>query len=972
MGVEGRRQAGLLVFLLINANQAVSADRLIDVLWSDQSPDGGRKRLRMAIVRLRQTLEACGGRESALRTVAGGYVLDVRAGELDADVFATCADEGHRALDRGDARQATKLLREAFSLWRGSALADVAYEEWAQPEIQRLEELRLLAHEWWIDAELQLGQHAALVGELEGLARCHPTRERFAEQLMLALYRCGRQADALDVYQRARAHLSAQLGLEPSPRLRALQADVFVQSMSLELPRESVRPMTARDERAALSGLPSRPIDMLGRDSDTRTVTGMLRRRDVRLVTVMGAGGVGKTTLAVEVAHRLAGEFAEGAVFVDLSALSDPAAVADALLHALDCTSAPGESLKDTLRRQASAQERLLVLDNLEHLLAAAPLVADVVDASPGLKLLVTSRAALDVRAERRYPLDPLALPDSSRPSSVASAPATALFVVRALARDPAFRLDADNADAIATVCARVGGLPLAIELAAARAGTLSPREIAQRLDSLLMTLGNASRDACDRHRTLRATLDWSYGLVDASQRAAFAKLSVFAGGCTIEAAQTVTGASLDMLECLIDHSMLMRSVLPDGTVRLTMLGPVREYASELLASHPDATTIFDRHSQYFTELAESTAPRLVTADQLVWQRRLDADADNLHEALAREYRAGNAERVLRLAIALREWWKRGRGSAGRAWIQKGLAASRDPPAQLRADALTTFSLLCLQQGDITPALQCASHALELYDDVCDRRGKTVALVAIAVCHLLLVDPQGAQTAASDAVQCAHDLGAWPHGYALIAQALAAPDPATASAIAHEAARYLQQAGDLRAQAWLYGDLGYKALEHGALDQAHELISRSLQLSEQLDDQVHHTFDVGHIALWALESGDDAGAAAGLSDALTRYCRYGIRRPIPEVLIALATIAANAGQATRAAELVGAATTLRAEEPLSTIEQRLHFQAINRSRHELEVHAWQHAYDAGCRCTLEQAVALGITTADHCARHNST
>jgi predicted ATPase/DNA-binding SARP family transcriptional activator len=959
LAVEGRRQAGLLVLLLLHANRAMSAEEIIDAVWSDLPADGARKRLRMAIVRARETLASCAGPGApALRTVPTGYVLDVGHGDLDVDVFEAGVADGRRALESGDAERARRTLAAALALWRGPALADVAYEDWAQPEIRRLEDMRLAALESRIDADLRLGHHAELVAELESLVGRHPTREGFVEQLMLALYRCGRQTDALDAYRRTRERLLADLGLEPGPRLRALQGEVLVQAPSLELDAPA-GPQSMR--RPAPTSLPARRGDVLGRDGDARAVSELLRRPDVRLVTVMGPGGVGKTTLALEVAHRLTAEHVDGAAFVNLAALADPDAVADSVLHALGCEPEPGTTANDTLCRLMSCREQLLVLDNLEQLLAAGSLLVELLESAPRLKLLATSRAALDLRAEHRYSLSPLALPASSHPETVTAAPATALFIARAAARDPAFQLTADNAEAIATVCSRVDGLPLAIELAAARAGTLSPQEIACRLDSVLTSLGPGARDAPDRHRTMRATLDWSYGLLDEAQRTAFAELSVFAGGCTIDAALAVTSATFEDLEGLVDHSVVRRWSAADGTTRLAMLEPVREYAAERLAASPGATAIAERHSSYYVELAEAVAPKLLAAQQLTWQRRLDAEADNFMDVLEREHRTGDAERVVRLATALREWWRRGRASPGRVWAERGLAAASELPALLRAGALTTVCQLSAQQGDIAYALGCAREALALYDGAGDDRGKTIALVGIAVCHVLLGDEEAAVAAAADAERTARDLGAWPLGYALIARAVTAPDPASAKPIAERAARLLAEAGDARAQAWLYGDLGYKALEHGVLDDAREHIERSMGLAQQLDDQVHYTFDVEHLALWALESGDHAASAAGLADALERYFRFGIRRPILEVLIALATIAAHAGHCARAAELLGAAMTLRAGEPLTRVEERLHAAATG----QLGA-AWDASYEAGGRHSLEAAVALGLQTAGWC------
>ena len=261
VSLEGRRKLGLLVVLLLHANEVVAADVLVDAVWRDSAPEGAHKRLRMTIARLRETLAMCGEAGGPpLRTVRGGYVLEVREGELDVDVFDAAVRDGRRALAAGDARRAARLLRGALALWRGPPLADVGYEDWAQPEIRRLEELRLVAHQARIDADLQLGGHAALVGELEDLVARHPTHERIAEQLMVALYRCGRQADALDVFGRARLQLSTQLGLAPGPRLRALQSAVLAQSPSLELaPELTPRTPPGPYGCGATIALPARP-----------------------------------------------------------------------------------------------------------------------------------------------------------------------------------------------------------------------------------------------------------------------------------------------------------------------------------------------------------------------------------------------------------------------------------------------------------------------------------------------------------------------------------------------------------------------------------------------------------------------------------------------------------------------------------------------------------------------------------------
>jgi hypothetical protein len=395
------------------------------------------------------------------------------------------------------------------------------------------------------------------------------------------------------------------------------------------------------------------------------------------------------------------------------------------------------------------------------------------------------------------------------------------------------------------------------------------------------------------------------------------------------------------------------------------MLEPIREYAAERLAADPTRSAhVLERHSRYYLTLAETIRPKLVTADQRLAQRCLDREADNFHDVLTRARWAGNAEYLLRLAAALQNWWRRGRGSSGRTWIEQGLALVDDLPADIRADALTTAAVLCAQQGDVTRGATCAQDAIALCASS-DASRKIVALVTLAVCKLVLGDTDGARAVADEAVRCAGDAGDWPLGYALVAQALTAPDPHAATPIAARAAQLLHKAGDIRAQAWLFGDLGYKALEHHAFDEAHELIERSLELSDRLGDDVHHTFDLGHMALWALLTGNDVSAAEWFGAALTRCARYGVRRPIPEALVGVATLAARNGHATGAAQLLGAASELRGSEPMSAIEADLHADILEAAR-GVDALAWERAYDSGRRHNLDEAVALGRQTACEC------
>ena len=450
------------------------------------------------VSRLRRVLGA--GR---LETRPPGYVLRVEPGELDLHRFRELiAQDRHR---------------EALALWRGPALADLAFEDFARSEIARLEELRLSALEGRFEHELAAGRHAELAGELAAAVRAHPLRERLAGQLMLALYRSGRQADALAAYRDARATLVDELGLEPSEELSALQRRILVHDPGLDHTRTGRR-----------AELPASLTSFVGRGRELEQIRALILRPGVRLLTLTGAGGTGKTRLALEVARAVAGEFADGARFAPLAAVAEPEVVPHAIAEALALQQSSGQSIEDALKAFLADRELLLVLDNLEHLLEATPLATELLAAAPRLKILATSRTHLNLYGETEYAVPPL----SAREEAVA------LFADRAAAVRPGFAAT----DAVGEICARVDGLPLAIELAAARIRTLTPAEILARLDHRLELLAGGPRDVPARQRTLRDTLLWSYDLLAPEEQRLFARLAVFAGGWTLAAADDVCG----------------------------------------------------------------------------------------------------------------------------------------------------------------------------------------------------------------------------------------------------------------------------------------------------------------------------------------------------------------------------------------------------------------------------------------------
>ena len=460
LGLGGPRQLKLFAFLVLHANRAVSSDALIDAVWGS-SPSGADNRLGMAIARLRRALEGLGdGNGSVLRTVAGGYLLSIGAGELDSELFEATLADGRRALEGGVAAHAVERLSDALALWRGPALAELAFESFAQGEIRRLEELRLVALKARIDAELQLGHHSGLIGELERLLIEHPTHEGFAAQLMLALYRCGRQGDALAVWQRSRAYLAEQLGLEPGPALRDLQHAILAHDPELG-PTPALVDNKVRLNR---SNLPVPASPLVGRQGEAARAVELLSHSRVRLLTLLGPGGVGKTRLAVEVAAEVAGGYRDGVWLLALAPIADRALMISDLARLFQVEPVAGQPLELTVSAALAERELLLVLDNFEHLLQAAGVVADVLATAPKVCVLVTSREPLRIRGEQRMVVAPLLLED-----------ACDLFWQRALEVRPELAVDEEDRASVARICARMEGLPLALELAAARISVFSP-----------------------------------------------------------------------------------------------------------------------------------------------------------------------------------------------------------------------------------------------------------------------------------------------------------------------------------------------------------------------------------------------------------------------------------------------------------------------------------------------------------------
>ena len=683
-------QRAVLALLLVEAGQVVPAGRLIEELWRGEAPPGAATTLRSYVSRLRALLAP----DATLVARGGGYVLPTGQWRLDAVEFERLAEAGRAALAMGEAAAAANRFREALGLWRGRALADVTEVELLALEAARLEELRLVTVEGRIEADLALGMHAEVVGELEQLVAEHPLRERLWRLLVVALYRSERQADALAACRRAREMLAEELGLDPGEELQRLEQQVLRHQVP------AVPPAARR------SNLPAPLTGLVGREPDLAAVDGLLG--ETRLVTLTGPGGSGKTRLAVEAAERAADRFKDGVWMAGLAGIASAGLVAPAVMEALGVRQTADLPVIDALIYRLRPAELLLVLDNCEHLLdACAELAEALLATAPGLKVLATSREPLGVPGEVAYLVPPLDLPpESADAQAIARSPAVRLFVDRASAVRAGAGAEAP-VETIGRICRSLDGLPLAIELAAARAATLSAGEIEAHLADKFRFLRHRRPTADPRHQTLKAAIDWSYELLTHLERRFFSELSVFAGGFSLQAAAAVScggnqPGGLDLIDQLTAKSLVTAQATTGGS-RYQMLETVRDYAAGQLAEAGQAGQVQGRHAAAFLGLAEQE-PGLGV---------LSAEQDNFRAALGYSLSVGD-EIGPRLAAALGDFWlARGFFQEGRDWLERALAR-HTAPDRLRAELLRQLGVVLYESGELDQAEAILSEGLHV------------------------------------------------------------------------------------------------------------------------------------------------------------------------------------------------------------------------------------------------------------------
>ena len=726
--------------------------------------------------------------------------------------------------------------------------------------------------------------------------------------------------------------LAVALGLDPDGRAALLVAARPGGAVRASAPPE---PGVA----ARFDELPVPLTPLLGRDDDLVRLAELLGGAACRLLTLVGPGGTGKTRLALALAGRLRDNFAAGAVFVDLSPLGDPPLVLPAIADALKVREAGGQPLLDRVKDALRDQPLLLVLDNFERVVDAAPVVADLLVGCARLIVLVTSRIPLRLRGETEFLVAPLATPDLAHlpdPAAVAAYPAVALFRDRVLAVRPDFAITATNAAEIAAICVRLDGLPLALELAAARTRILAPDALLARLTKSLGVLTGGARDLPTRHHTLRDTIAWSYALLPPAERALFARLGIFAGGWTLEAAAAVCDPDgalgvdpLDGLEVLVAQSLARPTHGPGDEPRFGMLETIRDFAWERLEASGEVEALRRRHAAHFLALAEVAGPQLVGPEQAAWTGRLDRDLDNLRAALAWARERGEAGTGLRLAGALgRFWGERGHIAEGRAWLEEALALSgaAGEPAAVRARAFYAAGVLANLQGDQAWARRWLDRSIACSRDAADLVGAVRALNSMGGVMYDAGDLAGAVTYYEECLALLSTAN--EHG---------------------EVARAL---GNLGEALYHLGDLA------GAAARYEEALMHARRAGR--DDVTAYV--LGNLGNVARQRGDLAGAMGLHREALERKRALGARRQIAISLDDLACLAAAKGQAARAAHLLGATQALRAAigSPRPIPEQRAVEQVVAGVRAALGEEAWAAAFAAGLALPMEGAIAFAL------------
>jgi predicted ATPase/DNA-binding SARP family transcriptional activator/DNA-binding CsgD family transcriptional regulator len=976
------KNAGNLVKLLALAkDHRLHREQASGLLWPELDARAAANNLHHAIYVARRTLEPSsppGAASSYLRLRHGHLAL--RPNGLlwvDVDAFEEAANTARHA------REAAA-YQAALYLYSGELLPQDRYEPWVE---QRRAELRGLYLSLLVELAVLHEKHGEFESAIEALNRVvagESTHEGAHARLMHLYALSGRRREALGQYEHLREALSREFGTEPEAASTLLQQEIWTGAFSPPFAGPPSEAPTS-GEKAARHNLPQARDSFVGREREAREVRRLLAM--TRLMTLTGVGGSGKTRLALKVASDLAGAHLDGAWLVELAPLSETELVPQAVASALGVPEQPGRPLLQTLGDALRPRKMLLVVDNCEHLVdACARLVNALLDACPKLRILATSREPLGVPGEVLWTVPPLSLPNAGGESSVEglmSSEAVRLFLERAKPRLPAFDLTRQNARSVGEVCRKLDGIPLAIELAAARMTVLAVDQVAERLENSLKLLTAGDRTADPRHQTLRATLEWSHELLDEPERILFRWLSVFAGGWTLEAAEGVCSGEgigrdevLDLLSRLVEKSLVVVEAGEEGAPRFRMLEPVRQYGYERLEESAEARATRYRHASFFLELAERADPKLEGPDQPRWLDRLDEEHDNIRAALSwLLQRADGAGMALRMCAALGEYWYlRGHIGEGRRWLE-GAIATPAPPSAARARALQRVARLAIVQGDFDRSEGAIVEGLGLERSGLFRTGGGDSIAAelrrtLALALAVRGDLERATDLSEESLALSEGVGsvrgAMISLFCIGITSYVRGDVRRALRLLEEALALSREVGDPSMIASVSIQLGYTLLLDGDLERAKMVTREAATILREQNHRHFIAFALDNLGWVALLEGDTERAATEFKEGLMLRREIGEKESLPSTLEGLASVAGTRGEARRAARLFGAARTLR--EAMS-VQQQFGEHALEEpyssvARTRLDEASWEAAFAEGQAMTYDEVFEYAFSEED--------
>jgi len=900
---------------------------------------------------------------------------------VDVDAFEEAAATARRSRD-------PVVYRAAIDLYRGDLLPDDRYEEWVENRREGLRQLYLALLIELAGLYEERDESGLAIEALREATAKEPTLEEAHAALMRLHALLGRPEQAIAQYERLRDTLLRSLGTEPGVTTRRLRDEIAAGRFASTPPAGSPQAQPSGANNHNLS-LPR--TSFVGREREMVEIKRLVSM--TRLLTLTGAGGSGKTRLALEVARDLVGTYSEGVWLVELASLSVPDLVAQEVAGALEVSERPGQPLTDTLVEALSDKVLLLVMDNCEHLVeAAAQLVDALLDSCPQLRVLVTSREPLGVSGEVTWPAPSLSVPATTdtgidRGHTVESLmryEAVRLFVDRARLRLPDFQLTQQNTSAVARVCLKLDGIPLAIELATARMGALAVEQVAQRLEASLDVLKGTNRFAEARQQTLRATLDWSHNLLSEVERTLFRRLSVFARGWTLEAAEAVCSGDgieqedvLDLLGGLVDKSLVVAQASTSGTVRYRMLEPVRQYAREKLKASVEADATRDRHATFFLAVAEEVEPELTGSQQGLGAELLETEHDNMREALSWVLHKGQVDLALRLGTALwRFWYNRGYLSEGIRWMERVLAGSDPAQASARIRALEGMGWLLQLQGDFARAKATYEEMLRLSRELGDKGNIATALNSLGTLAAYQGDHEQARALLEENLSVLGELEEEGNPATTLKRfhllnllgILAINeegDYSRGATLWEESLTLAREIEDAYFIGIMLSNLGHAALLQGDYEQARVLCEEALEFAHGLGSTGMEFDPTAYInlGLAALGLGEHERAEASFKEALLRSQNLGTKPQSIDTLEGMASLAGALGEDARAAHLWGAAEAARevTDLALSLGEQALHEPYLASVRSRLGEEAWEEALAEGRAMPLDRAAEYALS-----------